>query len=473
MSEISVWHHFAGQVGATQKRSILNSLTNVGILTHALASARPSGPGILFFDQVTEHLREFVHDASHGGLQRILCVAVSRCESGCAGAWQLRKAGASDVLRWSRSSESAMQVFARFERWNQVDEIIHSPLVSENLAGQSPAWIRALRQAVEGAQFTDVSILIMGETGTGKELIAKLIHTLDARPHKRNLVLLDCATIVPELSGSEFFGHERGAFTGAVSARDGAFALANGGSLFLDEVGELPTHLQAGLLRAVQEHSYKRVGGNKWQQTDFRLICATNRELLAEQAHGHFRSDFYYRIAGWTCRLPPIRERGEDILVLTKHFIEELCEGDPLELDDAVGEYLLTREYPGNVRDLKQLLTRIVRRHVGPGPITIGDIPDEEISRSESERFDWRGENLENTIRMAVAAGASLKEIERAAGEIAERIVLKDVDGSLQRAAVKLGITDRALQMRRATRRQNGKDVLKDAGSGLDSRTEH
>jgi transcriptional regulator with GAF, ATPase, and Fis domain len=465
MSDRSVWHHFAGQIGAAQKRSILDSLARVGVVTHALDFSNPSGSGVFFFDQITEQLCEFVRDASHGGQERIICIALSKSMLLSPGAWQLRKAGASDVFAWDHSPETARQASARFERWNQIDDIIMSPLVKNNLAGQSPMWIRALRQAVEIAQFTDASVLIMGETGTGKELVAKLIHTLDARQNKRNLVLLDCATIVPELSGSEFFGHERGAFTGAVASRDGAFALANGGSLFLDEVGELPLNLQAELLRVVQEHTYKRVGSNTWQKTDFRLICATNRELFAEQAQGNFRSDFYYRIAGWTCRLPPIREREDDVLVLTKYFLAELYADDPPEIDDAVGEFLLTRNYPGNVRDLKQLLARIAQRHVGPGPITIGDIPEEEIACEDGERIDWRGEKLENTIRMAIASGASLKEIERTAGEIAERIVLRDVEGNLQRAAVKLGITDRALQMRRATRRQNGRDNFKGASN--------
>jgi transcriptional regulator with GAF, ATPase, and Fis domain len=216
--------------------------------------------------------------------------------------------------------------------------------------------------------------LITGESGTGKELIARLIHTLDPRQNKRDLVVLDGASVVPELSGSEFFGHERGAFTGAVATREGAFALADGGTLFLDEAGELPMTLQAELLRVMQEGSYKRVGSNNWQRTDFRLVSATNRDLLAEEMRGCFRRDFYYRIAGWVCHLSPLRERPEDILPLARRFMEKLRPGESYEFDDAAREYLLTRKYPGNVRDLRQLVTRIFYRHVGPGPITVGDI---------------------------------------------------------------------------------------------------
>src|SRR5262249_44123862 len=153
------------------------------------------------------------------------------------------------------------------------------------------------------------------------ELLARLIHELNAATKERSLVVVDCTTIVPELSGSEFFGHERGAFTGAVAARDGAFALADGGTLFLDEIGELPSHLQAQLLRVIEEGTYKRVGGNAWQRTNFRLVCATNRDLPRLVEAGKFRGDLYFRIASWVFRIPPLSERIEDILPLARHFL--------------------------------------------------------------------------------------------------------------------------------------------------------
>jgi transcriptional regulator with GAF, ATPase, and Fis domain len=137
-------------------------------------------------------------------------------------------------------------------------------------------------------------VLITGESGTGKELIARLIHALDSRVDKGDFVILDCTTVVPTLSGSEFFGHEKGAFTGAIAQRDGAFAMADGGTLFLDEIGELPLVLQAELLRVIEEGMYKRVGSNTWRKTSFRLLCATNRDLLQEESRGNFRKDLYY-----------------------------------------------------------------------------------------------------------------------------------------------------------------------------------
>jgi transcriptional regulator with GAF, ATPase, and Fis domain len=287
-------------------------------------------------------------------------------------------------------------------------------------------------------------------------LFAQLVHTLDPRAQKGKLVVCDCTTIVPELSGSEFFGHERGAFTGAVAERKGAFALADGGTLFLDEVGELPLNLQAELLRVIQERTYKRVGGNSWQKTNFRLVCATNRNLIEEQSQDRFRRDLYYRIAAWTCHLPPLCERREDILVLAKHFIEQLRPHNPPELDEAVRQYFQMLDYPGNVRDLKQLVTRIVQHHVGPGAITVGDIPEDERPCSDNEFDSWSEAGLETAVRSAIASGVSLKEIERTAGELAERIVIEQEQGNLQRAAIRLGVTDRALQMRRAARRPNG-----------------
>jgi len=389
-------------------------------------------------------------------MERVLAIAISHATVKPAAVWELLAAGASDAFAWDHSSDTAYEVAARFERWEEVDEIVRSPLVKKNLAGQSCAWIRSLRQIVEVARFTASSVLLTGESGTGKELFAQLLHTLDPRTNKRDVVVCDCTTIVPGLSGSEFFGHERGAFTGAVATRDGAFARADGGTLFLDEVGELPLNLQAELLRVVQERAYKRVGGNSWHKTNFRLVCATNRNLSEEQTHGRFRCDFYYRIATWTCHLPPLSERREDIPVLAKHFISQLCPDNPPELDDAVHGYLLTRDYTGNVRDLKQLVTRIVQHHVGPGPITAGDIPQNERPRSSNQSNEWREQSLELAVRSAVASGLSLREVERSAGEVAEKIVIEEEQGNLKRAAARLGLTDRALQMRRAARRQNG-----------------
>jgi transcriptional regulator with GAF, ATPase, and Fis domain len=451
-----VRHWFYGRIGDDARREILNALALAGVVSEDGEQAYAEDARVIFFSEITPDLCRLLRDAGSHGLQRVLAVSLSRDIVSNGASWTLLRSGASDVLFWEESKRSADEIAARLDRWQQVDSILRSPLVQNNLAGRSPEWIRVLRQVIEVARFTDASVLITGESGTGKELIARLIHTLDQREGKRDLVVADCTTVVPELAGSEFFGHERGAFTGAVAARDGSFALANGGSLFLDEVGELPLVLQAELLRVVQEGMYKRVGSNSWQRAEFRLICATNRDLVEEQRRGHFRSDFYYRIASWTCHLPPLRERREDILPLAQYFIEQLRPDDPPGLDDAVREYLLSREYRGNVRDLKQLVTRMVRHHVGPGAITVGDVPEEEWLECDFKIADWRDDGFDCALHRALSLGLGLKEIGRAAEDAAERIALEQEEGNLQRAATRLGVTDRALQMRRAARRQNG-----------------
>jgi len=454
-----VWLWFAQNVSAEQQQVVLSNLGKAAINACVQEEQGAASCGIVCFTEITAEICSLLREASRR-LARVLTVALTPSALAGGGAWSLLRSGASDVFAWNHSAEPAKEIAARVERWKEVDDIVQSTLVRENLVGQSPAWIGVLRQIVEVARFTDASVLVTGESGTGKELIARLIHTLDTRKNKGELVISDCTTIVPELSGSEFFGHERGAFTGAVATRDGAFALANGGTLFLDEVGELPATLQAELLRVVQERTYKRVGSNTWQKTDFRLIAATNRNLLDEQSAGRFRRDLYYRIAACTCHLPPLRERREDILPLVRYFIQQQRSDDPtelpLELDAAVRDYLLARDYPGNVRDLKQLVTRMLLRHVGPGPITVGDIPEDERPAADFEIPDWRGNGFDHAIQMALQQGLGLKEIGRAAEDVAERIALEEAEGNLQRAAAKLGVTDRALQMRRVARKQNG-----------------
>jgi transcriptional regulator with GAF, ATPase, and Fis domain len=355
-------------------------------------------------------------------------------------ALELLSAGASDVVQLGDPVAVARAIAARFRRWAAVDRLIDSAVVRRNLIGDHARWRSFLRRVVDVARFSSLPVLIRGESGTGKELVARLIHTLDAREEKKDLVVLDCTTIVPELSGSEFFGHERGAYTGAAGARDGAFALADGGTLFLDEVGELPLRLQAELLRVVQEGTYKRVGGNTWQKTKFRLVSATHRDLEEEMSDGRFRRDFYYRIAAWSCTLPPLRERREDIPALARHFLH----APP---DPSVLELLISRDYPGNIRDLRHLCDRIDYRHVGDGPITLGEVPEEE---RRAEVFPMTGSLFDEAARAGMLCGMGLKQIANAAADASVRLALQLEEGNVGRAAERLGITDRGLQKRRA-----------------------
>jgi transcriptional regulator with GAF, ATPase, and Fis domain len=451
-----IWFHRFGPGPGGAEARLLAELARQGLDGYPLSGpAEPSpGPGLLLFDVFTPELADWIRERSGRGEERLLAVGPREALSRGAG-WKLLAAGASDVLAWPDLAGAADVIAARFARWEEVDRLVRSALVTKNLVGQSLAWRAALRQIVEVARFSASSVLLGGESGTGKELVARLIHSLDAREEKRELVTLDCTTIVPELSGSEFFGHERGSFTSAVAAREGAFALADGGTLFLDEVGELPLRLQAELLRVVQEGTYKRLGSNAWQKTRFRLVCATHRDLLGELAEGRFRRDFYYRIAAWTCRLPPLRERREDIPVLVRHFLRERFGEAAPEIDPVVLDLLLCRDYPGNVRDLRQLVGRIAHRHVGNGPITIGDVPEEERPQGEDCALPPpEVDGFEGAIRQALGRGMSLKEIGNVATDAAVRLAIETEGGNLRRAAERLGVTDRALQMRRAARRR-------------------
>lgn len=447
---LEAWYQVCGAVDDAALRAVLDTLARREIDAARLQASHPDGPGVVFFDRCDAEVLEFVREVTSVGGARVVAVATSRPALASSSHWALLDAGASDVLDAGDEGVGAM-VAARFRRWAEVDAIIQSPTVRANLVGSSLAWRRVLRRVVEVARFTDANVLLIGDTGTGKELLARLIHTLDARRDKAEMVLLDCSTIVGELVGSEFFGHERGAFTGAVQARDGAFALANNGTLFLDEVGELPASLQPQLLRVVQERSFKRVGGTRWESTRFRLVCATNRDLKAEVGRGSFRADLYYRLANCVFHLPPLDQRPDDILPLARHFLTERCPGAAApDLQAPVCEYLLQRRFPGNVRELRQLISRIMSRRVSDGPVTVGDIPEDERPSVDAPERDWQHGEFEQAIRRALAQGIGLKDISQRAAQTAIRLAVSESDGNLQRAALRLGVTDRALQLRRA-----------------------
>jgi transcriptional regulator with GAF, ATPase, and Fis domain len=446
---LAVWWESAG-ADQIEGRPLLGALEKAGMVLCARGAAACHA-GLLFARELNDALCARIRECRG---EQVIVVFFAHAPPAHNLAWEVMAAGAADVLHCADAAVTAEAIAARVRRWAEVETLLESPLVRRNLAGRSEAWCEVLRQIVHVARFSNMPVLIGGESGTGKELVARLIHALDARSGKKELVILDCSTIVPELSGSEFFGHERGAYTGAVQARDGGFALANDGTLFLDEVGELPLRLQAELLRVVQEGTYKRVGGSSWQRTRFRLVCATHRDLLQEE---RFRRDLYYRIAAWTCTLPPLRERREDIPALARHFLAlHYADRDPPELDDAVVELLVARDYPGNVRDLRHLIERIAHRHVGSGPITLGDVPEEERpAAGASIRPDMPVRELfERAAHMGLLCGMSLKEISNHAADAAVRQALRDEAGNVGRAAERLQITDRGLQKRRAIWRE-------------------
>lgn len=446
------WVHYCRDISRNEQDSFVKVMHKHGIALSSLGG-NPAGPGICVFDELTDELRDFLQLASCAGREQVIAVARPGALQDCDEGWELLKAGASDVLTWSDLDHLAQQVKARLERWSAIERLLAGEDFSDVVA-ESPVWRAILRRVAEIARYSDSSALILGETGTGKEVVARLIHRLDSRSTKRNLVVLDCSTIVPELSGSEFFGHERGAFTGALSERLGTFALANGGTLFLDEIGELPLPLQAQLLRVIQEGSYKRVGGSTWHRTEFRLVCATNRNLPELVKCGGFRADLFYRIANFVCVLPPLRERSEDIIPLAERFFRQANPGREVpRMDPAVREYLLRRDYPGNVRELQQVVSRLMHRCAGDGTITIGYVPpDERPSGQPPQPISLNSEFMQ-PVERALALGVGLKDIGRAAEDAAIRHATAMEGGSLQRAARRLGVTDRTLQIRRTGRR--------------------
>lgn len=447
-AELPLWVASVGSLAGALEAHFIDALRTYGVNAR---TAPPGGAGVILFDEFSPALSRMLHECSGGGLECVIAIHAAPPELPEETFWELLNAGASDAFAWN-SSHGPATVAARLDRWRQVDDLIMLPAVRDTLIGESRVWQSVLRRIIEVARFTDAPVLITGESGTGKELVAQAIHALDPRPRKRDLIVLDCTTIVSSLSGSEFWGHERGAFTGADSTRDGAFALADGGTLFLDEVGELPLTLQAELLRVTQEGTYKRVGGNVWHSTGFRLVCATNKDLLAETAQERFRRDFYYRIAAWRVDLPRLSDRREDILPLTRHFLRQLRPGpEQCLLDQPVLAFLARRNYPGNIRDLRHLITCMSHRHVGPGPITLGDIPEEE--RGQRTGSGWRDSGFEQSIRMALVLGTGLREITNAAADTAIKVAIRDEGGNLQRASQRLGVTPRALQLRRAAAR--------------------
>jgi formate hydrogenlyase transcriptional activator len=248
-----------------------------------------------------------------------------------------------------------------------LEDEIRSELNFEEIVGQSPA-LRSLLQEIETVAPTDSTVLIYGETGTGKELIARAIHNLSGRS-KGAFVKLNCAAIPTGLLESEMFGHEKGAFTGAVAQRVGRFELANQGTVFLDEIGEIPLELQPKLLRVLQEREFERLGSSRTLRTNARLIAATNRDLAAMVEDQKFRADLFYRLNVFPVNVPPLRERQEDIPLLVRHFVQQFARRMSKAVDTIPSETmnaLIHYHWPGNIRELQNLVERAVILSAGP-----------------------------------------------------------------------------------------------------------
>ncbi len=411
-------------------------------------SDKSCGSVLLLFDETTreQNIQQFLSDHSDLPAKKILLNLNSDAIPFYI-AWNWLQSGVCDVINSNKIKEVVELLINKIQRWKFIEHTLQSSRVSSQLIGSSQIWQDTLRQVIEIACFSDKPVLILGATGTGKELIARLIHDLDKRPHKEDLVLLDCSTLVPDLFGSEFFGHEKGAYTNAVSMREGAFGLANNGTLFLDEIGELPVSIQPALLRVIQEGTFKRLGSNKWKKTRFRLISATHRSLDQDRLTVPFRDDLYFRISTSIVKMPTLDQRRVDIPDLVNHFLcQFLKTDDPPKLDKHLLNYLVNRKYPGNIRELQQLTQRIAIAQAGGKWLTLGCLPQSEISSQNYDDQSWKANGYLDAIRQAIDDGIGLKEIKRVTGEVAMDIAIEKSAGKLPAAAKMLNVSDRMLQ---------------------------
>ena len=342
---------------------------------------------------------------------------------------QAMKAGAYDYLHKPFSSEELALVVARAVEARQLREAARTlrieRAVGGPVVGQSPAF-RRLWEAAQRVAGREVPVLIRGETGTGKELIATLLHAASPRA-QRPLVRFNCAAISAELAEAELFGHVKGAFTGAVATRSGFFAQADGGTLVLDEVGELPMAVQPKLLRALQQGEVQAVGASRVERVDVRVVACTHRDLAAEARVGRFREDLYYRLNVVELTVPPLRERREDIPLLAEAFRARYAQRFSLvdaRLSPALVEALRARDWPGNVRELENAVARLLALSEG------GELGVEALSRlsASPESTPQAGTG---TLREQVAA-FERSLIARA---------LEETGGNQSEAARRLGLT--------------------------------
>jgi formate hydrogenlyase transcriptional activator len=300
--------------------------------------------------------------------------------------------------------------------------LLEVPRSGNELIGTSPALQRALN-AVRMVAPTDSAVMIQGETGTGKELIARAVHDQSPRKHEP-FVTLNCAAIPSGLLESELFGHERGAFTGALNPAIGRFELAHQGTLFLDEIGDMPLELQPKLLRVLQEQEFERLGSMRTIRVDVRIVAATNRDLSTMVQERRFRADLFYRLQVFPIALPPLRERLDDIPLLVRHFVRKFAERMNKQIHtipEEVMEILKYHRWPGNIRELQNFIERAVI--LTSGPVLCAPLGDLKVM----------------TERQTPVAGLTLADAERA--HILE--VLRQVDwvvGGRRGAAVRLGL---------------------------------
>lgn len=323
--------------------------------------------------------------------------------------------------------QRAIQETARKTRQEQLEEMVEDKYRFDNIIGNSKAFHRVL-QVVRQVAPTDATVLITGESGTGKEVIANALHT-NSRRSKGPFIKVHCAALPETLLESELFGHEKGAFTGAMARKRGRFELADGGTIFLDEIGEISPSVQVKLLRVLQEQEFERLGGEETLKVNLRIIAATNKDLQKQVKEGLFREDLFYRLNIVNLHLPPLRERPEDIPLFVKEFIEKFSQkhGKKIRsIEPKALKLLESHRWPGNVRELQNLIEKLVVLSDGE-TITEAMIP-----------FSGGGENRR---KLEIDIGTSLDEIEKQA----ILATLDSTSGNKSRASRILGIGRKTL----------------------------
>jgi two-component system nitrogen regulation response regulator GlnG len=347
----------------------------------------------------------------------------------------------------------ALEVAQRMRQPAVVAESAPDPDVDGAIVGSCPA-MSAVYKAIGRVAAQDVPVLITGESGTGKELVARAVYQHGPRA-KATFLILNCAAIPENLLESELFGHEKGAFTGADRRRIGKFEQSNGGTIFLDEVGDMPLALQAKMLRVLQEQAFERVGGNETVRTDVRLIAATHRDLKAWSAERKFRPDLYYRLGVFTIHLPPLRERGDDFPLLVRHYLRRFSRELGREVHEVAPdalERLRSYSWPGNIRELQSTLKQALLRATGPVllpaflPDTLGNPGGTALS------FQSRGEDLslEAYIRQQLRTDSCdlYARVHNQLDRFLLPLVMEYSQAKLQQAARLLGIARQTLRLK-------------------------
>jgi DNA-binding NtrC family response regulator len=362
---------FIVDVDASIRDSLRDLIASVGLNAQTFASAqeflaspRPDAASCLVLDVQLPGLSglDLQQELAKGGVEIPIIFITGHGDIPMS--VRAMKAGALEFLSKPVNDEDLLeaiqQAIARDHRARQPQGDAGQPNFEE-IVGTSAALKAALKK-VEVVAPTESTVLIMGETGTGKELIARAIHTISSRSH-RPFVKLNCAAIPSGLLESELFGHEKGAFTGAVAQRIGRFELAHGGTLFLDEVGDIPLELQPKLLRVLQEHEFERLGSTRTQHVDVRMVAATNRDLAQMVGEKQFREDLYFRLNVFPIRIPPLRERPGDIPLLVHHYVDKYAQRMNKRIETIPEEAmaaLCRHSWPGNIRELQNLIERAV-----------------------------------------------------------------------------------------------------------------